>query len=669
MTATLAGHSRFVIVIACWAASIGVAGAEPITTIRNSGPSANRVDLVIMGDGFTASQIASGEYAAQIQVQAQRLFAQEPYLEYGAFFNVHRIDVTSAQAGADHPERGVFVDTALNATYNCGFPVPIQRLICVSTANVNAVLARTALPLDARDIILVIVNDTEYGGSGGAVAVASLHRDATELVLHENGHTFAQLADEYNYSPPACVTSEPGNANATRETRRDFAKWRHWIDPATPVPTGGSANGVPGLYEGAVYCTSGAYRPTFDSKMRSLGRPFEQINTEQHIRRIYNLVSPLDSWSPTAAALTVIRGVPNYFSVAVPAPRTHALSVNWFVDGVLTGTGLEFSSDVMLLGAHRLEARVQDTTGLVRNDPTGLLLETHAWDVTVQDGPTSVPTFLRVASIAGNTVTLAWSAPTTFAPTGYVLEGGVVPHEVLASIPTGSASPTFTFTAPTGAFYVRIHALNGADSIGCVERDPHLRGRARPALDTDQPPGCRLGLDDRARVGERQPWRRTRQHRPRRQRRAVDVAGAAGHRELHLRGRAAGHVYADGTGSERCRQQPALPSGDLDVPGVVRHRRDADQPGRHPHGQSGDRYLEPAAEWTSTIRLRAGGLRRVRRHVPDRDAVVERRGRTRHLRPDHRLDQPVRFELAERDRERHGPLTAGRISGPHSGFT
>lgn len=451
------------IAAACWSAGVAIAGAEPVATVRNSGPTANRVDLVIMGDGFTAAQIASGQYAATIEQQIQRLFGQEPYLEYSAFFNVHRVDVTSAQAGADHPERGVYVDTALNATYNCS---SIQRLICVSTSNVNAVLSRTALPADARDLILVIVNDTEYGGSGGAVAVASLHRDVTELVLHENGHTFAQLADEYNYSPPACVTIEPSNANATRETRRDFIKWRHWIDPSTPVPTGGSATGVPGLYEGAVYCVSGAYRPTFDSKMRSLGRPFEQVNTEQHIRRIYNRVSPIDGWSPSASTLTVTRGVPNYFSVAVPAPRTHGLALNWFVDGVLSGSGPEFSSEAMTAGAHRLEVRVQDTTGWVRSDPTGLLLETHAWDVSVQDGPTSVPTLLRLVSIADHTVTLAWTPPSAFTPTGYVLEGGLAPHEVLASIPTGSAAPTFTVTAPTGAFYVRIHALNGAARSG-----------------------------------------------------------------------------------------------------------------------------------------------------------------------------------------------------------
>ena len=101
------------LVAAVCLASAGRALAEPFTTVRNNGPSANRVDLVIMGDGFTAAQIAAGAYAAEIETQIQRLFAQEPYLEYNRFLNVHRINVTSNQAGADHPSLGMFVDTAL----------------------------------------------------------------------------------------------------------------------------------------------------------------------------------------------------------------------------------------------------------------------------------------------------------------------------------------------------------------------------------------------------------------------------------------------------------------------------------------------------------------------------------------------------------------------------
>jgi YVTN family beta-propeller protein len=73
------------------------------------------------------------------------------------------------------------------------------------------------------------------------------------------------------------------------------------------------------------------------------------------------------------------------------------------------------------------------------------------------------PSGLHAASISGNVVTLRWAAPAAGpSPTGYVLEGGVLPGDVLASLPTGSAAPEFTFTAPNGAFYVRIRALAGA---------------------------------------------------------------------------------------------------------------------------------------------------------------------------------------------------------------
>jgi hypothetical protein len=73
------------------------------------------------------------------------------------------------------------------------------------------------------------------------------------------------------------------------------------------------------------------------------------------------------------------------------------------------------------------------------------------------------PTGLAVTALNGNTVTLSWRAPLIGpAPTGYVLEGGVRPGEVLATIPIGGATPTFTFQAPPGAFYIRLRTMSGA---------------------------------------------------------------------------------------------------------------------------------------------------------------------------------------------------------------
>src|SRR5262249_42393793 len=161
---------------------------------------------------------------------------------------------------------------------------------CVNLSKVNTVLS--GIQPDMRDLVLVLLNDPEYGGSGGAVAVASIHPDVIEVILHEFGHTLGLLADEYGGPPPpACSTAvEPAEPNATRATGSPV-KWGAWIDPDTPLPTPFQNSGVPGLYEGAKYCDAGLFRPTFNSKMRSLFRPFEQINSEQLVKRIYNFAS------------------------------------------------------------------------------------------------------------------------------------------------------------------------------------------------------------------------------------------------------------------------------------------------------------------------------------------------------------------------------------------
>src|SRR6185503_18229981 len=154
-----------------------IASAEPFETIINNGSAANRVDIAILGDGYTSADMQ--KYRNDVQNAMTLFFNNEPFHEYRNFFNVHRIDVVSSQSGADHPERNVVVNTALDATYDCS---GIQRLICVNNGKVFTILGNSVTP-SQRDIVLVIVNDSEYGGSGGSVAVTSTHPEVIELIL------------------------------------------------------------------------------------------------------------------------------------------------------------------------------------------------------------------------------------------------------------------------------------------------------------------------------------------------------------------------------------------------------------------------------------------------------------------------------------------------------
>ncbi|MBL8181257.1 MAG: VCBS repeat-containing protein [Blastocatellia bacterium] len=361
--------------------------AEPFETVLNNGNPANRVDIAVLGDGYTAAQMM--QYRADVQTFITQVFAQEPYKEYQRYFNVHRIDVTSAESGADHPERmpPVFVNTALDATFNCN---GIQRLVCVNTTTVNQIVNNT-LPASTFDIILVIVNDAEYGGSGGQIAVASTNPGAfAELILHEVGHSFGLLADEYAGGGPQCNPNvEPPEVNATRETNRPLIKWTVWIDAGTPVPTTTTMPAIPGLYEGSRYCDNGLYRPTFNDKMRTIGLPFEQITREQHIKRIHQFMSPIDASSPAGNTVAITTAQSQTFTITPLVPFTHTLNINWTVNGNAAGTGanLNLNGATLPVGQHVVQAVVTDPTVMVRNDPTQLLRATRNWTVTVTQAP------------------------------------------------------------------------------------------------------------------------------------------------------------------------------------------------------------------------------------------------------------------------------------------
>lgn len=186
--------------------------------------------------------------------------------------------------------------------------------------------------------------------------------------MHEIGHSFAGLGDEYpgRVCNPVPTANSPNVTNATTLAQ---IPWSIWIDAGTSIPTTTSWLARPGLYEGALECNNGVYRPTFLSKMNQSGQPFDQINSEELIMRFYERVTLPLAHFPTPDNLQVARGNLQSFTVAVPTPSTHTLTVWWYVDDVFKSTGLSFTldTDASEVGqVHRVEARVQDLTSMNR---------------------------------------------------------------------------------------------------------------------------------------------------------------------------------------------------------------------------------------------------------------------------------------------------------------
>ncbi len=372
---------------------------DPVTTLMDNGPTANRIDLVFVGDGYQAGQL--GTYASDVDGILPVFFAKEPLDHYVAFFNVHRVDVTSTDSGVDNdPVQGIARNTALDMAYWCG---GTERLLCV---NVNKAYNRAGAAPDI-DQVLALANSSKYGGAGypgselGTLAAAN--DSAIEIALHEFGHSMGDLADEYDYGGPQTYTGgEPAAANASIHVQSQMsalqAKWFRWFGVA----------GV-GTFEGCNYSVFGIYRPTNNSLMRNLGRPFQGINREQMIFKIYEQVDPIDA--ATDAALCDPSAV---YSLTLVQP-THGLDVQWSLDGVpipgATGASLDAGTLALGPGSHTLSVEVVDATDWVRDEAKrdALMRETRSWTLVVagavaQDAGANPSSFTLGGSALGRPV-------------------------------------------------------------------------------------------------------------------------------------------------------------------------------------------------------------------------------------------------------------------------
>lgn len=239
-------------------------------SILNNGKSENKVDLVIIPEGYTKAD--SSKLLKDSFRFSEYLFNSSPFKENKDKFNINLIYAWSEEAGTDIPPENIWKNTLLNSRF---YTFYLDRYLMTSDNKTLRNVASNA----PYDQIYILVNTDKYGG--GAIynhyAVCISDNKFSEYVfVHEFGHSFAFLADEYYSSEVAYENFyrydvEPLEANITTLINFD-TKWKKMIEKDIPIPTPNSKeyfNKV-GVFEGGGYSAKGIYRPQYDCTMKSI---------------------------------------------------------------------------------------------------------------------------------------------------------------------------------------------------------------------------------------------------------------------------------------------------------------------------------------------------------------------------------------------------------------
>lgn len=364
---------------------------------ENAGRPDNRVNYIIVGDGYDEELVATTflEHVENMLHEEQGgMFSAlgEPYGRYRKFINICALKIASNDACIDNPDIGRSCDTPFDGRCEPPCGPDGTRLGVVDVNKVNRVLAQ-ALPaaLDVDWAAVSLNADTDgWWNSGGPIMVWNgafgnrLH--AASVALHEGGHTFHSLADEYGGTSVNC--GEFGEVNSTADPTGE-SKWSHWIgyddirDDARPRPSNQNMNPYgtreQGVFEGSRYCDRGQYRPSRDSEMNLLPRPFNMPSIEKIITDIYSIVSPVDAHTNNDVPLV------NPTSLQVRVVDAELLELEWSIDGATIGGATDecFVLPDLTPGAHEVSVRVSDPTPWVRSGRHRLAL-TVSWQVIIQ---------------------------------------------------------------------------------------------------------------------------------------------------------------------------------------------------------------------------------------------------------------------------------------------
>ena len=249
----------------------------PHKYILRSGPEQGCIDVAILAEGYTAEEAEIFYDDAKNAVAA--ILSHKPFADMRDRFNFVAVALPSSDSGVSVPGQGLWKDTALSSHFDTFYMD--RYLTTLRLKNLHDSLA--GIPYEH---IIILANTDTYGGGGifNSYTLTTAHHKAFEpVVVHEFGHSFAGLADEYYYDDqfveyyyPDC---EPWEQNIT--TLFDFAsKWEDMLPRSVAVPSpmpegpiwdeaGNGKDSLIGVYEGGGYQSKGVYRPYYDCRMKT----------------------------------------------------------------------------------------------------------------------------------------------------------------------------------------------------------------------------------------------------------------------------------------------------------------------------------------------------------------------------------------------------------------
>lgn len=245
----------------------------PHRYIRQNGSPEQCIDVAFVAEGYTAEQMP--QFYKDCEVAVEALLDHEPFKSQQKHFNFVAVASESDDSGVSIPGKGIWKKTAVDSHFDTFYSD--RYLTTLHLKQLHNLLA--GVPYEH---IVILANTENYGGGGiynAYTLTSSRHETYRSVVVHEFGHSFAGLADEYYYDDefepmyPAGV--EPYEQNITTLTDFD-SKWKDMLPEGTPIPTPATGKDLYtkiGVYEGAGYQSKGVYRAFQDCRMKTNDAP------------------------------------------------------------------------------------------------------------------------------------------------------------------------------------------------------------------------------------------------------------------------------------------------------------------------------------------------------------------------------------------------------------